>query len=83
MAQSARNTTIPYGSRVGQREECFYEYHHKVREREIPFIFTHLHFLILFLGVLSLISREKVNKRIIQGQVREFSAKCRGIVEKI
>ncbi|GAB0088696.1 Importin-13 [Sergentomyia squamirostris] len=29
------------------------------------------------------IIREKVNKRIIQGQVREFSAKCRGLVEKI
>lgn len=51
----------------------------------IRYIFGRLRFILNFNRVFSfqISRREKVNKRLVQGHIREFSAQCRGLVEKL
>lgn len=77
LAQSLRSQWIPHGNHFGCWKRSFHEGNHSVIYSISLCLFEMWFNWFLFFH------SEKVNKRLVQGLIREFAAKCREIMIQI
>lgn len=77
MAQGLRSQWIPHGNHFGCWKRSFHESNHSVIYSISLCMFG------IWFNWFLFFNSEKVNKRLVQGLIREFAAKCREIMIQI